>query len=484
MSSQHVAGHHDCQPECFVGARMEPGPRPDTGPGIRLPDRATVLAATAAGMAASGRRWAWQGPTDARTRWVGETGPKDLDVWCDGDGDPATDPAVAMFASLACARVVDADHPGRLRHALLAVETSTGAAVVDIDYGDLRVGPVLLIPASEITIDLVRQRFTGAAAVADLLVRPILRGRMPAPSRLTEARAAWGETAQADRLRLIERLRAQLGARVTRRIIGALTHDPTVADQRLPYRAQARLVVRSLVPTNIASTWAERGMIVPAGSSAGPLGLRVRGIVVALIGTDGSGKTTVAEELDERLRRFGMQTGAAYFGISCKGLSAGLGSLPPAGEPHPAVEPTEHQYLRRAAAWFYVGEYLWRYLRHVAPQKLRRRVVIVDRWVYDLRQSPWPGSRAARAVRYLVPEPDLLVLPDAPIELIHNRKPERSLADQTSEQEHYRRLLAEAPAKSAEVVVDTSGATADPLVDLVAAVIETAHRPRGNRRRP
>ena len=118
----------------------------------------------------------------------------------------------------------------------------------------------------------------------------------------------------------------------------------------------------------------------------------------------------------------------------------------------------------------------WRYLRAVTPGRLRaREVVVADRWIYDLRESPWPGSRAARLAEFLLPAPDVLVLPDAPVDLIHRRKPERLLDEQREQQERFRRLLAERPARHAEMVVDTSGRTADPLAEVVAAVIEAAH---------
>ncbi|MEU8662748.1 hypothetical protein [Actinoplanes philippinensis] len=143
----------------------------------------------------------------------------------------------------------------------------------------------------------------------------------------------------------------------------------------------------------------------------------------------------------------------------------------------------DHGRLRRVAAWYYAGEYGWRYLRGVLPALVRGRVVIADRWVYDLRESPWPGSAAARVAEVLVPAPDLLVLPDAPIDVIHRRKPERSPAEQREQQERFHSLLAESPARCAEMVIDTSGpASGDRIADLVAAVVEAAHRPRGRRR--
>ena len=134
--------------------------------------------------------------------------------------------------------------------------------------------------------------------------------------------------------------------------------------------------------------------------------------------------------------------------------------------------------MRRLAAWYYAAEYCWRYLTAVSPGVRRRDVVICDRYVYDLRESPWPGSLASRVAEILVPAPDVLVLPDAPIGAIHARKPERSLPEQAAQQGRFRDLVASTPARVAEVVVDTSGADDDGVADVVAAVVTAAHRPR------
>ena len=131
--------------------------------------------------------------------------------------------------------------------------------------------------------------------------------------------------------------------------------------------------------------------------------------------------------------------------------------------------------LRRAAAWYYAAEYIWRYQRTVAPARRKGHIVLVDRYVYDLRESPWPGSMASRVAEALVPRPDILVLPDAPDEMIHARKPERSAGEQAAIQARYRSLMAERPARFGHVVVDTSGSTADPVAGLELAVISAAH---------
>ncbi|MFI5495090.1 thymidylate kinase [Actinoplanes sp. NPDC051859] len=477
-----------------TGAERRPSPDAPANsraPRSGLPSRTELLSAITTALEATGQPWAWQGEADAAERWAADTGPKDLDIWYAAP-PAAGDPVDLLTDTYAGARVAEAHDPRRLRHVSLSIETSTGPAVVDVTYGDLRVGPVLLMPVGQVTTDPASHRLTGAAATADLLIRPVLRGRLPGGERLAEARAAWVAADSAHRRELARRLSWQLGPRVAAELVAVA--GGAAPDPRLPLRARMRLVALSLTPKAVGATWNQRRSVLPAAKAAGPLGLRVRGVVVALVGTDGSGKSTVADGLHERLHQFGLPTSATYFGMARGNLPGvalarrllNVGSTAPTGaaSDHAAapIDPAaDHGTLRRVAAWFYAGEYVWRYLRNVAPAVAARRVVIADRWVYDLRESPWPGSRAARVAEFVVPAPDILVLPDAPAELIHERKPERTLAEQADQQQRFRELLAERPARHAEIVVDTSGATEDPLAPLVAAVVQAAHGPR---RRP
>ena len=279
--------------------------------------------------------------------------------------------------------------------------------------------------------------------------------------------------------------------------------EPTPA---LVSLARRRLVRATVEPRAWASTWRQRSTIAPAGRQASALGLRGHGVVVALVGTDGSGKSTVAAQVHERLEDAGFATSSAYFGMARGNLPGvalarkvlGVGGVEPvAAQPvtaqpvtaaarttQPAAAGTDldRPLLRRAAAWYYAAEYIWRYQRTVAPSRRRGRIVLVDRYVYDLRESPWPGSMASRVAERLVPRPDILVLPDAPDAMIHARKPERSAVEQAAIQARYRNLMAERPARFGHVVVDTSGSTADPVARLELAVISAAHMSsRGSR---
>ena len=126
----------------------------------------------------TGARWAWQGSTAARDRWSTDTGSADLDLWTDAE---AAESVAESLDAWPAARVADARDPRRLRHVSHAVETADGLALVDLTYGDLRVGAVLLVPSNEISV--AGDRLTGVAGAADLVMRKLLRGGVPDPDR-------------------------------------------------------------------------------------------------------------------------------------------------------------------------------------------------------------------------------------------------------------------------------------------------------------
>ena len=433
-------------------------------------------------------RWAWQGADAAVDEWVAADDAKDLDIWCDDSDAAAVRLAIARELPAAC--IEHADDPRRLRHTGWAVTTDQGLAVVDVTFGDLRVGPVLLLPQAD--VEVADHRLVGAAAAADLFVRPLMRGRIVEGARLAQAREAWRTAGDSARAAALHTWRASLPG-LAEPIARVLDGEEPAPD--LVGRARTILLRRTVAPRNLGATWRQRRSIVPVGSRKGPLGHRTTGVVVATVGTDGSGKSTVADDARERLEALGMRTRTAYFGMARGNLPGVglarkvLGIKAPGGEDHsaeapedipedapaPTDKPLDHQMIRRLAAWFYAVEYGWRYLSTVAGPKRRGEVVICDRYVYDLRDSPWPGSRAAAFAEWLVPSPDVMVLPDAPVELIHARKPERPFAEQRAQQEKFRALLAEEPGRFANIRVDTSGQTQDAVAPLVRAIISAAH---------
>lgn len=184
-----------------------------------------------------------------------------------------------------------------------------------------------------------------------------------------------------------------------------------------------------------------------------------------------------------------MPTTSAYFGMARGNLPGValarriLGVAPvTSGKPTPSTAPAatdtaSQATLRRIAAWYYAAEYGVRWFRDVRPHVRRGTVVICDRYVFDLRESPWPGSRAAVWAERLLPRPDVLVLPDAPDAEIHARKPERPADEQAAQQARFRALLADATVADTRLVVDTStSASGDTIAPVVTAALAAMHR--------
>jgi thymidylate kinase len=439
-----------------------------------------------------GIRAAWQGATGAKDAWRTATGPADLDIWCDDAGFAVLDATLSRFHG---ARIQQSDRPGRLRHVSYAIETLQGLAVVDLTRGDLMVGPVLLVPARYVQTAGAAAadggpQLAGVAGAADRFVRPLLRGRIVDGQRLDQARDEWSRAERGSRTAFLASLRAQLGRRLARGI--ELVLDGDDAPSTLARDARRALVAKSLRPSSLAATWSSRHTVLPAGSRAGVLGLRTTGCLVVLVGTDGSGKSTVASEIDARLTSAGLRTSTAYLGMArgnLPGVSLArkLLGVAPAGDGAPTkpetMAPTasgslDHSTVRRVAAWYYAAEYLLRWARDIRPGLRNGGVVIADRYVYDLRESPWPGSAASRVAEFLMPRPDVLVLPDAPDRIIHARKPERTAEEQAAQQERFRELVRSAPARTESLTVDTSGLSfeLDPVAPVVSAVVASLHR--------
>ena len=139
------------------------------------------------------------------------------------------------------------------------------------------------------------------------------------------------------------------------------------------------------------------------------------GLTMALLGPDGAGKSTLAREL---ARTFYFPVRSVYMGLYGAGTAVGR---PPNG----ALE-----HVGRIMG--HLGRQWTGYVRGLYHRS-RGRLVVYDRFGYDalLRQprSTWIGSRARRwLLSHAVPAPDLVLLLDAPPELLRSRKAEHDLA--------------------------------------------------------
>lgn len=190
--------------------------------------------------------------------------------------------------------------------------------------------------------------------------------------------------------------------------------------------------------------------LAPLGHAAGG-----RGLVVALLGPDGAGKSTVARALTESHRRarrvymgYGRDTGAHRRAIVEWLVSQARMPERRAAGIAGAVSGASRFVAR---CLLQGGRGLW-----VRTHRWLGRLVVLDRYVGEADERG--DNVAARLRRQIIsalsPRPDLLVVLDAPAEVLHERRPEHSIEDLSAKRAAYRRLCSSHPHS---LVIDASG---------------------------
>jgi thymidylate kinase len=173
-----------------------------------------------------------------------------------------------------------------------------------------------------------------------------------------------------------------------------------------------------------------RGDAVEAGRGFAVKFLRAttrRGLRVALLGPDGAGKSTLVGGLE---RSF-------YFPV--RPVTMGLYRVPAA----------RRRRLRGLGTAGQLGA-LWRGWLRGAYHRRRGRLVLFDRYAYDaLLPTRFRYGRLARARRRLLagslPAPELVLLLDAPGDVLHARKGEKTVELLEHQRRAYRALLPRLP---------------------------------------
>lgn len=197
------------------------------------------------------------------------------------------------------------------------------------------------------------------------------------------------------------------------------------------------------------------------------------GFVVALIGPDGAGKSTVARRLPDALRPHGIAASTLYMGVSAdsadrllpttklaRRVKRALGAPPDTRGPRTSGavlaagtrrSPRGHARaaLRLANRLAEEGQ------RELATRRRTRRgeVVVHDRhFLLDFHatdvteaQLPWDRRLHGAFLRRAMAVPDLVIHLDAPAEVLHRRKGEGTIEALATRQREYERLEAVVP---------------------------------------
>ncbi|NUO80856.1 hypothetical protein HUU05_12325 [candidate division KSB1 bacterium] len=169
-----------------------------------------------------------------------------------------------------------------------------------------------------------------------------------------------------------------------------------------------------------------------------------RGALIAFIGPDGCGKSAITTALHEEFRRATIATDVVYLGpwgqhrLPLHDIMRKLNIKPYSPKEKSGTAAAGHLNAMRRFVYFCKGtvfylllavELWFRYYALALPRLRRGRIVLADRYIYDLmigyKNRPLHSHQRLR--RWLCrryPKPDLAILLDAAPEVIYQRKPQ------------------------------------------------------------
>ncbi len=220
----------------------------------------------------------------------------------------------------------------------------------------------------------------------------------------------------------------------------------------------------------------------PLRDRAAELGRLIRrwknpaGLWIAVLGPDGSGKSTVIEQLQAALAPAFRRTVRMHLRPRLlRGTSASeIANTDPHGQQPRGVAAST---LKLVYFW---ADYVLGFWGRVRALLVRNSLVLFDRYYCDLLIDPRRfRSRAprwlARTIGAMIPMPDLMLILDAPAEVLQARKQEVTAEESARQAQAYREFAASGAARGRAVVVNAAltidevvGACAGQALELMA----------------
>lgn len=191
-------------------------------------------------------------------------------------------------------------------------------------------------------------------------------------------------------------------------------------------------------------------------------------MIVVFLGPDGAGKSTILDGLKGGLTQAHLPWVAKYFAPGFlpryrQCTSGGVTTAPHAGRQYPALVVLAKVLLM-----------LFEFTMGIAQLRKGSDIVLFDRFIHDLLVDPvrYRMGRVRwwmRALLWLAPRPDLLIVVTAPARVIHTRKQEVPF-EETARQDVAYRVLAERFSRA--IVIENTGAPEAAIEAALAEVLK------------
>lgn len=444
---------------------------------------------------AAGAVWVLRGAPGELSRWCRARSPKDLDLWAPSEHTEAVIAGAIRSGGVpTCARRGIAGRRGVLS-AMFMFLSPEGHPVgtIDISFGPPRAGAIEVGDEIEHAKHLARPAgfpvFSGTSVLTELILRRCVRGKPLDPTHVLYARELWAKLPLGDKVRFQAGLRRRFQQDAERLCITALAEP----DTDFPWQRLRNALLRGAVhekPVLFAEYAIDRLFFnrTPRRRELYPGGARTLGTTIAILGTDGTGKSSLVEALTTAIRCFGLKTDRLYFGRVRGGvvLSDTLRSLVERLlEPTSIEDSTEgaaqrvrprERKLRWLASYAYVFDYGSRLLFRVLPLWAQNRMILMDRYVYDLHLMPHASATAARLAELISPRPRLMFFLDVDPHVILSRRQERTFPEVLKQQGILRAACERIGAGTRYVRVRSTAPLQELVQPLTRAAIATAHR--------
>jgi thymidylate kinase len=198
--------------------------------------------------------------------------------------------------------------------------------------------------------------------------------------------------------------------------------------------------------------------------------VRPTGGWIAFMGPDGCGKSMVIDSIRSQYK-------FAFRDVQClhmrpKFLRGNAATGAAVTDPH--SKPPRGFVASIAKAFFLFLDYSLGFFFKIVPALGRTHLIVFDRYIYDLlvdsKRVRYGGPRwLLRCIAWIVPRPELVILLDAPAEVLWSRKQEVPFSEVVRQQSAYRKV---ARGLSSAVIVDAAQPAEAVVHDVHRAIVE------------